>query len=202
MSAGQTGPRRSRQQAPEAESASVLDIFRQTGAILEGHFLLTSGRHGGTYLEKFRVLQYPEHTQHLCRLIAERFRDSGVELVAGPTTGGILLSFEVARQLGVRGIFAEKAEGGRRFLRGFRIEPGERTLVVDDILTTGGSIRDVLDAVRQAGGEPVGVAVLADRTAGATDFGVPFFACTALKIESYDSADCPLCRDGIPLVET
>jgi len=209
MSLGQTGPLRRQEGVPAAESASVLDIFRQTGAILEGHFLLTSGRHSGTYLEKFRVLQYPEQTQQLCRLIAERFRDSGVELVAGPTTGGIILSFEVARQLGacpsgrrVRGIFAEKAEGGRRFLRGFRIEPGERTLVVDDILTTGGSIREVLDAVRQAGGEPVGVAVLADRTAGATDFGVPFFACTALKIESYDPSGCPLCRDGIPLIET
>ena len=189
-------------EVPGRAPAWVLDVFRQTGAILEGHFLLTSGRHSGTYLEKFRVLQYPEQTQRLCRLIAERFWDSGVELVAGPTTGGIILSFEVARQLGVRGIFAEKAEGGRRFLRGFRIEPGERTLVVDDILTTGGSIRDVLEAVRQAGGEPVGVAVLADRTAGATDFGVPFFACTSLKIESYDPSDCPLCRDGIPLVET
>jgi orotate phosphoribosyltransferase len=190
-------------------SGKVLDIFRQTGAILEGHFLLTSGRHSGTYLEKFRILQYPEQTQQLCRLIAERFRDNGVQLVAGPTTGGIILSFEVARQLGarlsgrqVRGIFAEKVDGGRRFLRGFSIEPGERTLVVDDILTTGGSIRDVLDAVREAGGEPVGVAVLADRTAGGTDFGVPFFACTSLSIESYEPSQCPLCRKGIPLVET
>jgi orotate phosphoribosyltransferase len=190
-------------------SGKVLDIFRQTGAILEGHFLLTSGRHSGTYLEKFRILQYPEQTQQLCRLIAERFRDNGVQLVAGPTTGGIILSFEVARQLGarpsgrrVRGIFAEKVDGGRRFLRGFSIEPGERTLVVDDILTTGGSIRDVLDAVREAGGEPIGVAVLADRTAGGTDFGVPFFACTSLSIESYEPSQCPLCRKGIPLVKT
>jgi len=180
----------------------VLDIFRQTGAILEGHFLLTSGRHSGTYLEKFRILEYPEQTQRLCCLIAERFRDSGVQLVAGPTTGGIILSFELARQLGVRGIFAEKVDGGRRFLRGFRIKPGERTLVVDDILTTGGSIRDVLDALREAGGEPIGVAVLADRTAGGTDFGVPFFACMALEVESYEPSQCPLCREGLPLIET
>jgi orotate phosphoribosyltransferase len=191
-----------REDAPGPADARVLDIFRQTGAILEGHFLLTSGRHSGTYLEKFRVLQYPEQTQRLCRLIAERFRASGVQVVAGPTTGGIILSFEVARQMGVRGIFAESAEGGRRFLRGFRIEPGERTLVVDDILTTGGSIRDVLDAVQRAGGEPVGVAVLADRTAGATDFGVPFFACMTIKIESYEPSQCPLCREGVPLTKT
>lgn len=183
-------------------SQDVPALFRETGAVLEGHFLLTSGRHSGTYLEKFRVLEQPGPTQRLCWLIAERFRASDVQVVAGPTTGGVILSFEVARQLGVRGIFAESAEGGRRFLRGFRIEPGERTLVVDDILTTGGSIRDVLDAVRQAGGQPVGVAVLADRTAGATDFGVPFFACTALKIESYEPSDCPLCREGVPLTRT
>ena len=195
-----TRPRR--EEVPGRAPVGVLDVFRQTGAILEGHFLLTSGRHSGTYLEKFRILQYPEQTQQLCRLIAKRFRASGVQVVAGPTTGGIILSFEVARQLGVRGIFAESAEGGRRFLRGFRIEPGERTLVVDDILTTGGSIRDVLDAVRQAGGEPIGVAVLADRTAGATDFGVPFFACTTLKIESYEPSQCPLCREGVPLTKT
>jgi orotate phosphoribosyltransferase len=191
-----------REEVPGPAPVGVLDVFRQTGAILEGHFLLTSGRHSGTYLEKFRILQYPEQTQQLCRLIAERFRASEVQVVAGPTTGGIILSFEVARQLGVRGIFAESAEGGRRFLRGFRIEPGERTLVVDDILTTGGSIRDVLDAVRQAGGKPVGVAVLADRTAGATDFGVPFLACTILKIESYEPSQCPLCREGVPLTKT
>src|SRR3990172_4703942 len=150
------------QEALEQAPGWVLDAFRQTGAILEGHFLLTSGRHSGRYLEKFQVLQYPEQTQRLCGLIAERFRASGVQVVAGPTTGGVILSFEVARQMGVRGIFAEKVEGGRRFLRGFQIGPGERTLVVDDILTTGGSIRDVLDAVREAGGEPVGGGVLAD----------------------------------------
>jgi orotate phosphoribosyltransferase len=153
-------------------------------------------------LEKARILEHPEETQRLCQLIAEHFRASGVQVVAGPTTGGIILSFEVARQLSVRGIFAEKADGGRRFLRGFRIEPGERTLVVDDVLTTGGSIRDVLEAVRQAGGQPVGVAVLADRTAGATDFGLPFFACTVLKIESYAPSQCPLCQEGLPLTKT
>ena len=185
----------------QASSASVLDIFRQTGAILEGHFLLTSGRHSGTYLEKFRVLEYPEQTQQLCRLIAERFRDSGVQLVAGPTTGGIILSFELARQLGVRGIFAEKVEGGRRFLRGFRIEPGERTLVVDDILTTGGSVREVLDEVGRWRGQVVGVGILVNRAAEAVDMGVPLFACHSLAISSYPPDNCPLCARGLPLVK-
>lgn len=180
----------------------VLDLFRKSGAFKEGHFQLTSGRHSGAYVEKFQVLQHPGYTQKLCGLIAARFRDAGVELVAGPTTGGVILSFEVARQLGVRGIFAESVDSGRRFLRGFVVNPGERVLVVDDVLTTGGSIRDVLEAVREAGGVPVGVAVLVDRTGGKVDFGVPFFACLELVFPSYEPSECPLCRVGIPLEKT
>lgn len=183
-------------------SEEVLRIFREAGAILDGHFQLTSGRHSGTYLEKFRVLQYPHYTERLCRLIADRFRRLAITLVVGPTTGGIILSYETARQLGVRGIFAEHRGEGRGFQRGFVIEPGERTLIVDDILTTGGSIRDTIDAVRQAGAEPVAVAVLIDRTAGRTDFGLPFFACAELAITSYEPTDCPLCAEGRPLTIT
>lgn len=190
-------------------SQEVLQIFRDAGAILEGHFLLTSGRHSGTYLEKFQVLQYPTYTERLCRLIAEHFRESGIDLVAGPTTGGIILSYEVARQLGsrasgapVRGIFAESDGAGRSFQRSFRVEPGERVLVVDDILTTGGSIRQVIEAVRESGGVPVGVGVLVDRTGGRADFGLPLFACTELDIAAYDASECPLCRQGTPLTKT
>ncbi|HEY8490965.1 MAG TPA: orotate phosphoribosyltransferase [Dehalococcoidia bacterium] len=180
----------------------VLDLFRASGAILEGHFRLTSGLHSPMYLEKFRVLQHPEHTARLCAMIADRFRDAGVQVVAGPTTGGVILAYEVGRQLGVRGIFAERAEGGREFGRGFAIAPGERVLVVDDILTTGGSVRDVLDAVRRHGGRPVGVGVLADRSGATVDFGVPLFACTALHIPTYQPDRCPLCEQGVPLQET
>jgi orotate phosphoribosyltransferase len=177
-------------------------LLREVGAVLDGHFLLTSGRHSPMYVEKFRLLEQPSHTEKLCRLMADHFRPQGVQLVAAPTTGGIILGYEVARQLGVRGIFAEKVEGGRRFGRGFRVAPGERTLVVDDILTTGGSIRDVLDAVRAEGGEPIGVAVLVDRTAGRSDFGLPFFACLTLELPSYDPAECPLCAQQVALTKT
>jgi orotate phosphoribosyltransferase len=180
----------------------IESLLRQVGAVLDGHFLLASGRHSPLYVEKFRLLEQPPHTEGLCRLIADHFRSQGVQLVAAPTTGGIILSYEVARQLGVRGIFAEKVKEERRFGRGFQVAPGERTLVVDDVLTTGSSIREVLEAVRAGGGQPIGVAVLVDRTAGRVDFGLPFFACLTLELPSYDPAECPLCAQQITLTVT
>jgi orotate phosphoribosyltransferase len=177
-------------------------LLRGAGAILDGHFQLASGRHSSAYVEKFRLLEQPVQTDVLCRMIAEWAEPLAPQLVAGPTTGGIIISYEVARLLGVRGIFAESANGRRVFERGFTIAPGERVLVVDDVLTTGGSVRDVVDAVRATGGEVVGVAVLIDRTGATADFGVPFFACLTLDIESYEPAQCPLCAEGVPLTIT
>ena len=176
-------------------------LLRDAGALLvDGHFQLTSGKHSPVYVEKFRVLEQPAQTEALCRTIAGWARQLEPSVVAGPTTGGIIISYEVARLLGVRGIFAEPADGGgRAFGRGFTIAPGERTLVVDDVLTTGGSVREVLDAIRLMGGEVAGVAVLIDRTGGKAHFGAPFFACLTLDLETYDPADCPLCADNIPL---
>ncbi len=185
----------------QAEEAAAL--LREVGALLEGHFQLASGRHSPVYVEKFRLLQHPRHTETLCRMIAERFRGDGPQVVAGPTTGGIILSYEVARQLGLRGIFAEKdADGRRTFERGFSIAPRERVLVVDDVLTTGGSVHEVLAAVRAAGGEPMGVGVLVDRSGGSTGFEVPFFACLTLDLPAYEANGCPLCAEGAPLVVT
>ncbi len=179
-------------------------LLREAGAVLEGHFQLSSGRHSGLYVEKFRVLERPPQTEALCRMIAEWARGHLPDLVAGPTTGGIIISYEVARLLGLRSIFAESDEagGGRSFQRGFTIAPGERVLVVDDVLTTGGSVRDVIDAVRGQGGVVAGVAVLIDRAGGKVDFGVPFFACLALDLPTYDAGACPLCDDGLPLTIT
>jgi len=185
-------------QRPEAER-----LLRDADALLDGHFQLTSGKHSAAYAEKFRLLEQPPQTEALCRMIAEWAKPLRPQLVAGPTTGGIIISYEVARLLGVRGIFAEEVNGdGRAFRRGFTIAPGERTLVVDDVLTTGGSVREVLNAVRALGGEVAGVAVLIDRTAGKAHFDAPFFACLTLDLESYEPADCPLCADNIPLTIT
>lgn len=183
----------------EADPSALL---RKVGALMDGHFRLSSGRHSPLYVEKFRLLQDPKATERLCRLIADRFRDDKPELVAGPTTGGIILSYEVARLLGLRGIFAEKAEKGRDFQRGFQVHAGERTLIVDDILTTGGSIREVIEAVRRAKGDPIGVGVLVDRSGGRTEFGLPLFACEELDLTTYSEGSCPLCDAGAPLTTT
>ena len=193
---------------------SVERMFEQAGALLKGHFLLTSGLHSPVYWEKARVLQYPQYTESLCRMIADHFRGSGVKVVAGPTTPGIILAYETARQLGVparrsalrhagvRGIFAEKDEaGGRVFRRGFEIARGEKVLVVDDIMTTGGSVRDVINAVTALGGKVAGVGVLVLRSAQEPDFGVPFFACHRTEVVTYRPEACPLCAAGIPLVK-
>ena len=178
-------------------------IFEKAGAVLKGHFLLTSGLHSPVYWEKAQVLQYPENTEKLCGMIAANFRGQGIQVVAGPTTPGIILAYETARQLGVRGIFAEKDGGGRVFRRGFEIRSGERVLVVDDILTTGGSVRDVLAAVRKLGGEVAGVGVLVYRPSAGKDidFGVPFYACHTADVVTYSPEECPLCKVGLPLVK-
>ena len=181
-------------------SADVERVFRESGALREGHFILASGRHSSLYLEKFQVLQHPAETEQLCAAIAAKARSLGVDTVAGPTTGGIILAHEVARQLGVRAIYAERREGapGREFRRGFALDPGERVLVVDDIMTTGGSVQETIDAVRSAGGTVTGAAVLVDRSGGATSLDVPVHSLWRLDIASYAPADCPLCAKGIP----
>lgn len=177
------------------------EIFEKSGTVLKGHFSLASGLHSPVYWEKFRVLQYPEHTEALCRLIANHFRKEKVGVVAGPTTGGVILAYETARQLGVRGIFAEKGTGSelRSFRRDFEIKPGERVLIVDDILTTGKSIREVLGAVVPTGGKVVGIGVMVDRSETPLDFGVPLFSCLRVQAEAYRPDDCPLCQRGVPL---
>ncbi|MBN1189538.1 MAG: orotate phosphoribosyltransferase [Dehalococcoidales bacterium] len=184
-------------------TTAVEELFEKSGAVLKGHFLLSSGLHSPVYWEKFQVLQYPRYTQELCRMIAEHYRDSNIQVVAGPTTGGIILSFETARQLGLRGIFAEKKEGSseRAFRRGFAISPGERVLLVDDILTTGGSVRETIDAINKLQGHLVGVAVMVDRSTAPLDFGVPLFSCLRTAAVTYKPDRCPLCAAGLPLIK-
>ncbi len=182
-------------------TSNTEEIFQKSGALLKGHFLLTSGLHSPVYWEKFRVLQFPNYTVQLCQMIAEHFRKQNIQVVAGPTTGGIILAFEVARQLGVRGIFAEKEGEERSFRRGFTINPGERVLIVDDILTTGGSIREIIVAAEKLGGKIIGIGVLVDRSAQKQEFGVPLFSCHHATTQTYKPEECPLCAAKVPLVK-
>lgn len=177
-----------------------MQLFRKAGAILDGHFLLASGLHSPVYWEKFKVLQYPRYTTELCSLIADYFKKDNVQVVAGPTTGGIILAYEVARQLNVRGIFAEKEGDKREFRRGFSINPGERVLIVDDILTTGNSIIEVMEAVNRLQGEIIGIGVLVDRAEHQKNFDVPLFSCLRVQTETYKPLECPLCTAGVPLI--
>jgi orotate phosphoribosyltransferase len=174
--------------------------FESAGAFLRGHFVYTSGRHGADYLEKFRILEDPRATSELAGMIADRFRPLKPELVAGPTTGGIILAFEVARQLGVDAVYVERGEpGGRVLRRGFDILPDTRVLVVDDVVTTGGSLVETQACIANAGGVVIGVGVLADRTAGRVAVDVPFYACLTVDFPSYTPDTCPLCASGAPL---
>ena len=178
-------------------------MFREAGAFREGHFVLASGKHSSRYLEKFQVLQWPARTAALCADIAEWARSLAPRTVAGPTTGGIILAHEVARQLELRAVYAERTESGRgrEFRRGFELGADERVLVVDDIMTTGGSVQETIDAVRSAGAQVVGAAVLVDRSGGAAHLDVPLHALWTVDIPTFAPADCPLCAAGVPLVK-
>jgi orotate phosphoribosyltransferase len=183
----------------------LLMRLTRVGAIKEGHFLLSSGRHSNRYIEKFDLLRRPRETEEVCRGFAARFAAAGIDVVAGPTTGGILLAFEVARQLGIAAAYAERRADdgpGREFRRGTTFSPGQRVLVVDDILTTGGSVRETLAALAELPVEVVAVAVLVDRSGGGVTFGeVPLFALATIVVETWEPADCPLCAKGIPITK-
>ncbi len=180
--------------------ATVESLFASSGALLDGHFLLKSGRHAGRYLEKFLVLQHPAIGVELCRRFAEVLAPHQPTLVVGPTTGGVLLSFEVARQLGgsVRAAFAEPVEaGGRALRRGWSVGPDERVVLVDDILTTGASLIETVEAVRTLGVEPVAAAVIVDRSVEPVELGFPLHGLGRVEIPSWEADSCPLCASGV-----
>lgn len=182
---------------------SIETLLRDVGALREGHFVLSSGRHSDRYIEKFDLLAQPRATETVCRELARHVAGAGITSVAGPTTGGILLAFEVARQLGLPAAYAERVQQGtgREFRRGHLPQAGERVLLVDDILTTGGSVRETLAALADLRAEVVEIAVLVDRSGGQVLFDAPLFALLTTAIVTYAPEECPLCRAGLPLVK-
>lgn len=183
--------------APGMDQNAVMALFEETGALLRGHFVLTSGLHSPNYLQCARVLQYTNHAETLGRAIADRFRDDRISTVVAPALGGIVIGHEVARALGAKSVFTERDSNGEMTLRrGFELKPDERVLVVEDVITTGGSTRETIEATINFGGKVVGAASIIDRSGGAAEVGVPRVALATLQVETYPAASCPLCAAG------
>ena len=177
----------------------IMDIFKETGALRQGHFVLTSGKHSAQYMQCAQVLQYPRLAATLGEALASRFAGVEVETVVGPAMGGIIVAHEVGRALGVKALFAERQDGKMTLRRGFALKPGEKVLVVEDVITTGGSVQEVLAMVKALGAVPVGVGVLVDRSGGQVDFaGLPLHSLLSLPIAAFTPEECPLCAQGVP----
>ncbi|MEW6006371.1 MAG: orotate phosphoribosyltransferase [Stygiobacter sp.] len=183
------------------ENQNILEIFYKTNALLNGHFLLTSGRHSNQYFQCALVLQYPEFNQIICEKIANHFKDFEIDAVIAPAIGGIVVGQEVARQLNKKFIFAEREDKNLTLRRGFKIEEGKKYLVCEDVVTTGGSVFEVIEIIKHNGGIVTGVGFIVDRSNGKVNFGVPQFSTVKLDVVSYSPEECPLCKQGIELVK-
>ncbi len=179
----------------------ILDIFRETKALLEGHFQLTSGLHSSQYFQCAKVLQYPKYMHLLAGEIAKHFEYSEIEVVISPAIGGIVVGTEVGRMLGVRTLFTERKEGIMELRRGFEIRPAERCLVVEDVVTTGGSVFEVVDIVKRERGTLAGVGYIVDRSNGKIKFDAKYFSVLQLDVVAYKPEECPLCQKGIPVTK-
>ena len=174
----------------------VLEILKEAGVLLEGHFLLTSGRHSNKYLQCAKIFRNTKYSEELCAALAEQFQEDQVDVVIGPAMGAVQMAYEVSRQLGCLNYFTEREDGKMTLRRGFAIQPGQKVLVVEDVITTGGSVKEVIEIVRQAGGEVVGLGVIVDRTGGAVDFGTRLESVIKLDVQSWKAEECPLCKEG------
>ena len=174
----------------------TLQLFRETEALLEGHFQLTSGLHSPQYFQCAKVLQYPQHAEKLCRLAQQNFSSQRIDAVIAPVVGGIIVAHEVGRLLKTRVLFAERQANKMSLRRGFNLGAGERVLVCEDVVTTGGSVQEVIDVVREAGGEVIGVFCIVDRSNGKANFGAPLLSTLQLAPETYSPENCPLCAAG------
>ena len=174
----------------------IIEILKETKVLLEGHFLLTSGKHSAKYMQCAKLLQYPVYTEEIARHLANKFNNEKIDSVIAPAVGGIIFGYEVARQLGAKNLFAERVNGKMELRRGFEIPKGAKVLVAEDVVTTGGSVKEVIEAVKKQGGEVVGVVVVVDRSNGTVKFGAKFEAALTTEIIAYGADDCPLCKEG------
>ena len=179
--------------------AETQQLLESVGAIRRGHFQLSSGLHSAAYCQCARVLERPAEAEKVARALAEKFKGMKVDVVASPALGGIVLGYELARHLNARSIFVERGPDGYFALHRFALAPGERVVIGEDVVTTGGSTRETIEVIRQAGGDVVGVAAIMDRSGGTVDLGVPLHALLSQAMQTFPVADCPLCRDSVPL---
>ena len=181
------------------EQKQIVDVLTQCHVLLEGHFRLTSGKHSDHYMQCARLFEHPVESKMLCDELAERVKARGlgdIDLVVGPALGGIIMAYQMAQSLGVRNLFAERENGQMTLRRGFEVRPGERVLVCEDVVTTGGSVKEVLDVLKEKGAHVIGVASIVDRSKGQVDFSVPFEPLVAVDFHVYDPDQCPLCAQG------
>lgn len=179
----------------------IIKLFEDSGALLKGHFKLSSGKHSDVYYEKFKLLSQPTICTQICRQMAELFRDSGAVTVVGPTTGGIILAYDVARYLGIEAIYAEAGDNARVFKRGFGLDKGQKILIVDDVLTTGRSVFEVIDLANSYQAEIVGIGVMLERSNGQVTFDYPFKPLTVVQADSWEPEECPICKRGEELTQ-
>lgn len=179
----------------------ILDIFRAHNALLEGHFVLSSGLHSDRYIQCALVLQHPQAAEQLGALLAEKLKSFGPSVVVAPALGGILVAHEVARALGVRALFTERHDGAMALRRGFALDPDEPAVVVEDVITTGLSTRETIECTERAGSRVVGAGALIDRSGGVANLGIPHQALATLRVQNYKPSSCPLCEAGIPAVK-
>lgn len=181
----------------------IIAILKAANVMRDGHFILTSGKHSDHYMQCAQLFQYPGHSEQLCHALVETLDANhiDIDITVGPAVGGIVMAFEMARQLGVRAMFAERENGAMTLRRGFAVQPGERVLVCEDVVTTGGSVKEVIALLQAAGAQVVGVASIVDRSKGTASFGCPFFPVIDIDFEAYDPADCPLCKTGSQAVK-
>jgi len=183
------------------KNTNIFEIFQQTNALLNGHFLLTSGRHSSQYFQCAQVLKHPQHNTTICGLIADHFKDIEIDIIISPAIGGIVVGQEVARQLGKISIFAEREDKVLTLRRGFQIEEGKKYLVCEDVVTTGGSVFEVIEIINRGGGIVAGVGYIVDRSNNKVQFGVPQFSTLQLEVVSYSPEECPLCKLNIPAIK-
>lgn len=179
----------------------VIDTLRESGALLDGHFLLSSGRHSDRYCQCAKLLQYPDKAAKVLKVVADKLADVDFDLVVGPAMGGVVVAYELARQVKKPGIFAERADGEMTIRRGFEITKGQKIIISEDVITTGKSSLEVAKVIHEMGGEVVGLACIVDRRAEGVDFPYPIYSAVKLEIKSYEKDVCPMCKEGTPYVK-